>query len=110
MKRPPLKELIPAAIVFAFMAAAALLAMVLLVSALSGRPADPAVTAGLLSFMGVCVPALITLYLRDSQRPPDPREQEAREAEDRARETIRDFLERTKRDLIGWRPKWRLSG
>jgi hypothetical protein len=115
VKSPSLKEWIPAAIVLVFLGAGAALVLELGVAAAAGRPADSATTTGLISVLLACVPALVTLYLRDTTKPPDPPEHDDEierakwESAEGYRSEVRDFLDRTKRDLIGWRPRWRLS-
>jgi len=109
VKRLTLRELIPAAIVFVFLGAAAALILELLVAAAAGRAADSGATSGLLGFLGICVPALVALYRQDS-KPPKTGEEEAEREEvtRKARQVLTDYLERTRR-IVGWVPKWRLS-
>lgn len=111
-----LKDLIPGAIVLVFLGAAAALVLELLVAAAAGRPADGTSTTALSALLALCVPALVTLYIRDSERPKDDDSgSDLHDSTHQAREELRDYLDDLAqrpddrwRRMVGWR-RWRLS-
>lgn len=73
MKRYTVRELIPPLIALVLLMAVVALFFELLMASFRGQPVDPGGTTVLGTVIGVCVPTLAGLYLKDSKPPPsDP--------------------------------------
>ena len=111
MKRPTLREVIPAIIVGVFLAAGAALVLELLIAAAAGKAADPVATTVLGGLLTACLPILGGFWLRDSARPPSPPEERPKGGLERSgdEESDRWNEEHGWLEVVGWRPRWRLS-
>jgi hypothetical protein len=108
--KPSIRDLIPALIVFLFVACLAALLMELLIPAMAGRAADVGVITALSGMLSTCVGALIALYVRDTTRPPPPEEKGPDDfyVDESSVKMARELLRRSLDEIRAW-PRWKLG-